>query len=380
MAHKILYSLDYELFWTENSSEFDVLIKPTNHLLDLADKLGIKLTIFADVLCFIKYREKGLNEFVDQVESQLKDAIKRGHDVQSHIHPHWLTVKREGELWHYSSADFLLGCHSLANGNVYEFSKILFSQSKNYLENLLKPIDKDYRCLAFRAGGYGIQPQETQIIKALIDSGFVIDSSIVPGMKLETGRNLIDFTSVPKQGNYYLDENSGINKSASSGLYEIPVPAGTIGSMAMAKRVRRYINDRKNPATPLYGKGNSRDLELGAVADVGSLSQSINRKLKVITQKYASYHIPEDSNVLINLTQQWLKKSKGEELQFSLLIHPKGLSQKMIDDLTSFQNQLVKNWGNKIISATFLEIGNQLSPKVGAKLPREGRISECSPK
>ncbi len=34
------------------------------------------------------------HEFPDEVETQLKGALQRGHDVQAHLHPHWLHAER----------------------------------------------------------------------------------------------------------------------------------------------------------------------------------------------------------------------------------------------------------------------------------------------
>ena len=92
----LLYSIDYELFWTHNDDEVRVLVEPTERLLRQAEALGVRYTLFVDVLCLFRYRELGLHRFVDAVEDQLRDAVRRGHDVQTHLHPHWTTGGTEG--------------------------------------------------------------------------------------------------------------------------------------------------------------------------------------------------------------------------------------------------------------------------------------------
>ena len=90
MTIYILYSADYELFLGGNyCNETEVLINPTNDLLNLFDDLKIPITLFADIFSILRYKEKELLDFPDSAEKQLKDAIRRGHDVQSHVHPHW---------------------------------------------------------------------------------------------------------------------------------------------------------------------------------------------------------------------------------------------------------------------------------------------------
>jgi len=70
-------------------SESDVLIETTNHVLSTCEDIGIPMTLFCDLPCLWRYRELGLKSFPDLVDSQLKQAIVTGHDVQAHIHPHW---------------------------------------------------------------------------------------------------------------------------------------------------------------------------------------------------------------------------------------------------------------------------------------------------
>ena len=71
-------------------SEEKVLIDTTEALLTVSEELGIPMNIFCDVACLWRYRKLGQQDFPNAVEKQLRQAIVRGHDVQAHIHPHWL--------------------------------------------------------------------------------------------------------------------------------------------------------------------------------------------------------------------------------------------------------------------------------------------------
>lgn len=135
----LLYSADYEVFMGKNNlKEADVLVKPTYQLLEKCNELEIPMTFFSDVLCLKRYRELGMNEFPDQVDTQMKDMIKSGHDVQVHIHPHWEKAEIENGQWSYDLDRFLLGNYSSNSGEVLEYTEKLVKSVVQYLTDLLK--------------------------------------------------------------------------------------------------------------------------------------------------------------------------------------------------------------------------------------------------
>lgn len=93
---QIILTADYELFFgTKTGSVQECMINPTNKLLDILDINNSKMTLFWDVLHYYKleqYKEKYEHLKADSllIENQIADIIKRGHDIQLHIHPHWL--------------------------------------------------------------------------------------------------------------------------------------------------------------------------------------------------------------------------------------------------------------------------------------------------
>lgn len=143
----ILLSIDYEVFWVDNDDECKVLVTPTEHLLRHAEELGARYTLFVDVLCLSRYRDHGDRQFVDAVEQQLRDAIRRGHDVQTHLHPHWLFASRKEGRWSFPNDRFLLG--QLGDPeHVYARTRGLLEDAQAYLEGLLRPVRDDYRTVA----------------------------------------------------------------------------------------------------------------------------------------------------------------------------------------------------------------------------------------
>ena len=91
MSYKLYFTLDYEIHGNGDGNPYQLLVEPTYRLMDMLEQYGQRVTIMADVaeiLCFRRYMEKiGKDDFyVAEIEQQLCDAIRRGHDVQLHIH------------------------------------------------------------------------------------------------------------------------------------------------------------------------------------------------------------------------------------------------------------------------------------------------------
>ena len=97
----LIFTLDYEIHGNGSGEFENWAYFPTSHMLDLFDSYGAKLTIMAEMGHY--WAMQRYNEFfsheISLFESQLKNAIKRGHDVQFHFHPQWIDAKFEDGLW-----------------------------------------------------------------------------------------------------------------------------------------------------------------------------------------------------------------------------------------------------------------------------------------
>jgi hypothetical protein len=254
MTVYILYSADYELFLGGNyCDEKEVLIDPTYNLLNICDRLKIPLTLFVDIFSILRYKEFNLFSFPIAAENQLKDAIHRGHDVQSHVHPHWNFTRIEDNKYIVNGDYFLLGKLDTDKEALYEKILTYLEISRNYLHNLLRQVTSDYHCIAFRSGGYGLQPNAPIVLKALKDAGFIIDSSIIPGLVDRNNVNEIDFSFVPKKSNYYLDNNLNSPSENNSGIFEIPIASCTLSLgetfLFQLSIIFNYASNKKNRKT-----------------------------------------------------------------------------------------------------------------------------------
>lgn len=188
----LIFTLDYEIHGNGDGSPYDLMVEPTNRLMDLLEKYGFKLTIHADVaeiLCFKKYFEETGEDkfFYKDIEKQLQEAIKRGHDVQLHIHSSYFKSVYNGKSWEQCWDEYNMA--ALSYERIDEMVKI----SKHYLETLLKPINSDYVCHAFRAANWSMMPT-VNIYRALVHNGIDIDTSVYKGGR-QKGNVDYDYTT-----------------------------------------------------------------------------------------------------------------------------------------------------------------------------------------
>lgn len=214
---KICLSFDYELFLGDNDASYeDILFSPTRDLQYMLNEEDVSGTFFVDVCSAIAHSRLGLTEYSDAMSRQVKSLCEDGHDIQLHIHPSWY------------KAEFVNGrlVPSHLGYRLHEFDTFedIIREGVDYLNNNLREINKDYKCVAFRAGGFAVQP-EREIFQSLAKCGITIDSSIVPHMKNDLV-NGFDFSNVPTSLNWWIDPELGLNHMAQSTnncLYEVPV-------------------------------------------------------------------------------------------------------------------------------------------------------------
>ena len=363
----LLFSSDYELFFGENYlPESEVLIEPTEQVLKALEEEGIPMTLFADVASVWRYRSlKVESDYVPFFEDQLRVAIRRGHDVQLHLHPHWMTSTFDGKKWHMDESKFKLSDvgYGHQKGPAEVSASELIHRGKDYLEELLRVVDPSYQCVAFRAGGYGIQPNDRELIGALLAAGFKIDTSIVPGMFFRSNVNQIDFRKIPLRLNYRLGTRYGICQEARQGIFEIPIAAYSeslcetlFHHFRMLRKVAFHLRNRvyavKSKFTP-RGKTiqkNNRIRQIGSAFFRPSLfllefsGPSVDIKRMVMgTNKVIDSHLEESS-----------------DLYLSASCHPKSVFLSTIHAIREFWKRMVQFHGENIRAITFQEAAKRL--------------------
>jgi hypothetical protein len=151
---EIFLTVDYEIHFSRSlMTEEDILITPTTELLACCSSLECLLPCFAMKSTYFRCREWGHESFVEAVEQQLCDAVSQGHDVQLHLHPHWEFTERDSQCrFHFDHKHYLLGARFTDISTRKADISQMVAKGKEYLENLLKPMDTNYKCCEFLAG------------------------------------------------------------------------------------------------------------------------------------------------------------------------------------------------------------------------------------
>lgn len=166
------------------------------------------------------------------MEAQIKALAKAGHDIQLHIHPQWVDAKWNGKGWTLNMDEYRLGGYTKEG----EFSlEHLLRKGKETLEELIRPICPEYRCVALRAGGYNAQPSG-DIVKAMREVGLFFDSSIYPG-GYEQALSVYDYRKITREkGLWSVSDQLEYESNVDSRVYELPIVSLNVA------RWRKYLS------------------------------------------------------------------------------------------------------------------------------------------
>jgi hypothetical protein len=228
---KIILTIDYELFLGLKTGDVDsCMVEPTRKLATILNNNESKMTIFWDILHYYKLIEyqdlfPELKNDVNIIEKQILFLAKEGHDIQLHLHPHWLDAVYKNDRWIFDYKLFKLQNLS-KDDNQNDINSIIgcINISKNILENLIQNANPDYRVTTIRTGGYLIEPF-SKIREALIKQNILVDTSICPGLINENEGFSYNFLKYPNLNSYkFSDEPKYTNEK---GIF-IEVPIKTV--------------------------------------------------------------------------------------------------------------------------------------------------------
>ena len=241
MMKQILFTLDYELYGNGTGNVFEHIIKPTEELLAIAQLHGIKYTIFFEVVeyWYLKREWERGNKMgytkdpISAMEQQLQEAYSQGHDVQLHLHPQWIDAVYQDAQWELNLANWSLGRYQ--GEGKYSLLNLL-KRGKETIEEIIRPVNPHYSCIALRAGGYNAQPSE-EIVRVMRQVGLKVDSSIYPG-GFETGMlSNYDYSSVaPDLGHWYVEDRLEYSAQGATDILELPIVAFPI------RRLQKYLS------------------------------------------------------------------------------------------------------------------------------------------
>jgi hypothetical protein len=264
MLH-VIFTVDYEIHGNGDGDPNGLMVEPTARMLHLLDEYGAKLTIMADVAEILRFKEyaetTGRDDYGYQaIVKQLLTAISSGHDVQLHIHSSYFNAVHEQNRWtqDWSEYDFAM--------LPYERMDWMVRTCKEYLESLLKPVNQDYACTAFRAANWSVSPS-SNVVKALLNNQITMDTSVFKFGR-RNGAVTFDYSDAHSALLPWRASESNICvQDRNSSLWEVPIYTEKrwLGAFLARGRLYRVMCDvfHKGPFNVSHVK--SKNGELGAV-------------------------------------------------------------------------------------------------------------------
>jgi len=317
-----LLTLDYELFFGKNPGSVDAcILSPTNDIIRILDKYGVKASFFVDA-GYIERLEQERKLFPElendyqQIKVQISTLFKEGHDVQLHIHPHWKDSFYSENGWKIDVSRYRL--HDFSKQDV---GKIV-SDYKHILEKTIN--DKIF---VFRAGGWCIQPFD-HIAEALSSNGVFIDSTIYKNGINQSETHSFDFTTA--ENKTFWNFNQDPNREEINGRFcEMPISSIRTNPLffwrlAFAKKFggKRHI---------FYGNG-------------GAVKASRTDIARMLT-RYTSSVVSMDGYKasLLKKSLKIYQRNYGENDYFIIIGHPKSTTAYSLEKLDEFLEEATKN-------------------------------------
>lgn len=223
----IAITFDYELFLGKNYYDSTkVLFEPTERIIKILSDKGVSATFFADVCSVFQHDKYGLNNYSIAFAEQLQTMVRENEDVQLHIHPNWLRSRFENGQWKFDQASYRIHFFDGTVDDTWTIDSIV-ERGVDYLNRTLIPIKHDYKCIAYRAGGFAVQPYE-KLFASLQRRGIVIDSSVVINDYLFHAITGYDFRDIPKQLGWWIsraDMGQACQREDEkcTGIFEVPI-------------------------------------------------------------------------------------------------------------------------------------------------------------
>lgn len=284
--YNLFFTLDYEIHGNGDGNPYELMVEPTYRLMTLLEKYGQKLTIMADVaeiLCFKRYAaETGHDDYhVADIEAQLCEAIKRGHDVQLHVHSSYFkAVHKNGAF------DQCIEEYNMAALPIERIDEMV-AQCVTYLEDLLRPVKKDYKVWLFRAANWSMMPTEN-LYRVLVKHGITHDTSVFKG-GVQGGNVCYDYRNAYDNLLAYPASMTNINERDEKGkLIEMPIYTEMrpfwdfVTPMRVFRMIRAKFHKHKHSAAnearaTAISSGDNRKLSLKSFFRLSPLKMDFNQ-------------------------------------------------------------------------------------------------------
>jgi hypothetical protein len=250
----VVLTIDYEMYFGRSGTVDRCMLSPTDTLLRELDAIGARACFFVDATFLHRLAEDAsTTEDAERVCEQIAAIVDAGHRVELHVHPQWLDASPgpDGE-WEFSRArSFALG--ELETDVVVEMMR----SAAGALTKAAQRAVSDYELQAFRAAGLCAQPFDA-IAVGMQDLGLVIDSSIAPGLVVDSSLHSYDYRGAPTDVCWRFDSDPLV-PSPEGRFIELPLSPAVMGP---ATRILGRIDRSRRPAAyRVPGDGQHRPVQ-----------------------------------------------------------------------------------------------------------------------
>lgn len=314
-------TLDYELFLNDLTGDVEkCLIIPTEKLLNLLSRYDVKATFFVDASYLLRLTQlmgehPSLQRDFEIVEKQINRIRDLGHTIALHIHPQWFYSLYDGVSWRMDFDHYKLS----------DMSKEEADEKFEQCLKLLKALSQaDIR--AYRAGGYSIQTYQS-FPNILVNSGLLVDSSVLCGMKNQTHLHYFDYSTIKYTTIYTFDKDVlSPNTDGNGMITEYPI---TTAKMSFVRYCYYKIKNSKIVSNNNWGNG-------GDLPSKRKRAFINNILKKLFMPVFASASIDYQS---FTFTDYVLKKNGKKSTCIVIIGHPKNFSPASL----SYLEELLHN-------------------------------------
>lgn len=316
-----------------STSENRVCMFPTQPYLDLAKFYqAADLSVFPRQ-CSMSFYDAQACGLPVLSEDNNVNVDRCSHDIQLHLHPNWLHSIFDQGKWKISATGYKLHDFGLEQN---ENGALIIEEGKRYLEETIREVDKDYRCVAYRAGGFCIQPEKTLLLR-LRENGILIDSSVAQYQRAKDSIQDYDFRDMPEQLSWWMQPETGVKRDISrqpGALLEISI-GGVRNSLSKYQGIP--FNELKIKSRTGVGSG---------IRIPQAKISPIRLKLRNLKRHLWSYGIlsldTRGYKVLMRDIDELYHKYHCEQKDqyVCLICHPKLASDAVIDNMRRFVQQV----------------------------------------
>ena len=304
MSKYIFLTFDYELFLHESGCPVKSLFAPTDKLLNILEKNKIKAVFYIDILYYHRISSmSNQRENCRLFELQIQKMVELGHDVELHLHPHWLDAIYEDNIWKLHN----LKKYKLENLSEDEIVKT-FELGIKLLSKICVKKNPQYRVKSFRAGGLCL-PRFNILLNIFKTKGIQSDSSIAAGLASKFKNHLYDYSKIDYKYPYKFNLSPFFREN--NGTYtEFPVSWFKVN---LIDKIFLKLSNEKNFKFEKFGEGIPLEIKN---------NQNFLNKFKSLVYFFSLDH----SNISYELLNSKIKNFSSEYITF--ISHPKLMSNK----------------------------------------------------